>query len=142
MTINIYLNPVIILSLIILLFSWHLNGIDYFSIYSSSSVFQSIHSWLPLIKGIQVGNLFPSQPNIDIEAHNFLFCPYLTLWFYSFMVWLVGIKGIVIVSTVVFPVCSFYLQHRIFSRQLNEIWSMTMLFRPIKKQLQLLGKNY
>jgi hypothetical protein len=42
------------------------------------------------------------------------------------MVWLIGMKGIVIVSTVVFPVFSFYLLYRIFSRQLNELWSITM----------------
>ena len=55
-------------------------GIHSFNVISSSSEFQSINSWLPLIKGVKSGNLFPSQPNIDITSSSFLFYPYLTLW--------------------------------------------------------------
>jgi hypothetical protein len=118
---------VLLLFFIILLFSSRLlSGIDNINVISSSSEFQSVHSWLPLIKSVKLGNFFPSLTNIDLSAQAFLFYPYLTLWLYGFMVWLIGMKGIVIVSTVVFPVFSFYLLYRIFSRQLNELWSITM----------------
>ena len=123
---------VLLLFFIILLFSsWLLSGIDNINVISSSSEFQSIHSWLPLIKCVKSGNFFPALPNIDISAQAFLFYPYLTLWIYGFMAWLIGMKGIVIVSTVVFPVFSFYLLYRIFSRQLNELWSIAMSFTCI-----------
>ena len=112
--------------MVILFSSWLLSGMNNFNVISSSSEFYSIHSWLPLINSVQSGNLFPSQPNIDMSAQAFLFYPYLTLWIYGFMAWLIGMKGIIIVSVVVFPICSFYLLYRIFSRQLNELWSLAV----------------
>jgi len=93
---------------------------------SASSEFQSIHSWLPLINAVKSGNLFPSQSNFDMSVQAFLFYPYLTLWLYGLMAWLIGIKGIVVLSTVVFPVFSFYLLYRIFLRQLSELWSIAI----------------
>jgi len=81
---------------------------------------------LPLIKSVSLGNIFPSQPNIDITAQSFMFYPYLALWAYGFMAWLIGMKGIIIISTVIFPACSLYLLYRIFSRQLNELWSIAI----------------
>ena len=122
-------NPkfVFIFVLTIMMFSsWYLSGVGNNIVISSSSQFQSTHSWLPLIKSVKSGNLFPSLSNIDMSARAFLFYPYLTLWIYGLMAWLIGIKGIIMVSTVVFPACSFYLLYRIFSRQLNELWSITV----------------
>ena len=122
-----------VLVVIILIFSswdllqWILGGnLWYDTVMVSSSEFQSVHSWIPLIKSVQSGNLFPSQPDIDKSAQAFLFYPYLTLWVYGLMAWLISIKGVVIVSTVVFPACSFYLLYRIFYRQLNELWSLAV----------------
>jgi len=56
--------------------SWLLSGLNFFNVVSSSSAFQSIHSWLPLIKNVSLGNLFPSQANIDMSAQAFLFNPF------------------------------------------------------------------
>ena len=112
--------------LAVLFSSWLASGINYFNLVSSSSDFQSIYSWHPLIKGVSLGNLFPSQPNINISAQAFLFYPYITLWIYGLMVWIVGMKMVVIISTVIFPIVSFYLLYKIFLRQLTEIWSVTI----------------
>jgi len=132
---NINSNKVLISTLVIttiILSSWNLlqwmlgaNQI-YTTVAVSSSEFQSIHSWLPLIKSVKSGYLFSSQPNIDMSVQAFLFYPYLTIWFYGLMGWLIGMKGIVAFSTVVFPVCSFYLLYRIFSRQLSDLWSIAI----------------
>lgn len=110
----------------LLFFSWHIFGTEFFSIYYSSSEFQSLHSWLPLINSVKSGYLFPSQPNIDMSDQAFMYYPYLTLWIYGIMAWLIGMKGIIIISTVMFPTCSFYLLYRIFSRQLSELWSISI----------------
>ena len=112
---------------IIILFSSRLPlSLGKINVISASSEFQSIHSWLPLINAVKSGNLFPSQSNFDMSVQAFLFYPYLTLWLYGLMAWLIGIKGIVVLSTVVFPVFSFYLLYRIFLRQLSELWSIAI----------------
>jgi len=106
--------------------SWLVPYINNFNVIYSSSQFQSIFSWFPLIKSAQFGDLFSSQSNLDITTKDFLFYPYLTLWFYGLLSWITGMKGIIIISTIVFPTCSFYVLNRIFSRQLNKLWSLTV----------------
>ena len=116
-----------IFTLMIAMFiSWLFSGFNFFNVISSSAEFQSIHSWLPLTNSMKLGYLFPSQPSIDITEQAFMFYPYLTLWIYAIMAWLVGMKGIIIISAVIFPTCSFYLLYRIFSRQLNGLWSIAI----------------
>jgi len=110
----------------ILFLSWLPLSFNTINVISSSSEFQSIHSWLPLIKSVKSGNLFPSKPNIDITSSSYLFYPYLTLWIYGLMAWFIGLKGVITLSIVIFPVCSFYLLYRIFSRQLSEMWSIAI----------------
>jgi len=55
-----------------------------------------------------------------------MFYPYLTLWTYGFMVWLIGLYGTIIISTVIFPIISFYLLYKICSRQLDKLWSIAI----------------
>ena len=109
------------------LLQWILGANQWYgTVLVSLSEFKSIHSWIPLIKAVQLGNMFPSQPGIDISTQAFLFYPYITLWVYGLMSLLFSIKGVVIVSTVVFPTLSFYLLYRYFYRQLNEFWSLAI----------------
>ncbi|MBH10762.1 MAG: hypothetical protein CMG74_10515 [Candidatus Marinimicrobia bacterium] len=122
---NIFLF-VIISILIILLGSWSFLGSMFPLISITSSEFQSQNSWMPLIKAISHGNLFPEMPHIDLDNSSFLFYPYITLWLYGLLVNLIGLKGIIFFSTIIFPVCSFYLLYRIFHRQLNELWSIAI----------------
>ena len=55
-----------------------------------------------------------------------MFYPYLTLWTYGFMAWLIGIQGTIFISTIIFPIISFYLLYKIFSRQLDKLWSIAI----------------
>ena len=112
--------------ILLLIASWIVPSIDYFTIQSSSSDFQSINSWLPLIKSVKFGDIIFSGLNMDITNLNIHFYPYLTLWFYGLIAWLLGMKGIVILSTIIFPVFSFHLLYRIFFRHLSELWSIAI----------------
>ena len=65
--------------LIVLLSSWNFFGSMYPFVFTTSSEFQSQNSWMPLIKAISEGNLFPEMPGIDINQSSLLFYPYITL---------------------------------------------------------------
>ena len=92
----------------------------------SSSEFQSIHSWMPLVRSIIQGNFFPSEVSVNPEAKALLYYPYLSLWFYGLSIKLLGVVGTMIIGQVLFPVLSFFLLVKIFNRYLDILWSITI----------------
>jgi hypothetical protein len=98
----------------------------YGAVATSSYEFQSIYSWLPIIRSIVHGNLFPVMPTLDSNADGILFYPYLGLWIYSFMINVFGIKATIIIGQVLFPTLSYFLLLKIFKRYLNSLWSISL----------------
>lgn len=113
--------------------SWHLLpiffGISFesFFISASSSFFQSIQSWQPLISSVAEGKFSPAAPNAS-NASGFYFYPYFALWFYGIALALVRDYGVLLLSQVIFPTVCFILIIKIFNRYLSCGWSIAIAF--------------
>ena len=51
----------------------------YGRVFVFSSEFQVINNWLPLLRGVVQGHLFPYEPSVNPESQAILFYPYLSL---------------------------------------------------------------
>lgn len=105
-----------------------LNGMfDYPGLVTSpSSVFQSTYSWMPLIRSVANGVLFPSIPSITPDTQSMHFYPYITLWFNGLLQFLLGYKGTIFVGQWLLPTLNFYLLGIIFQRYLSPLWSIAL----------------
>src|SRR3989338_3897356 len=120
--------------LVALIFSsWHFSpmffGISWqtFFISSSSSFFQSIQSWQPLINSVSQGHLFPAAPNVN-KVSTILFYPYLTLWFSGSILRLCGEFSEIFLYQIIIPTSCFVLLIKIFYRHINISWSIFIAF--------------
>lgn len=96
-----------------------------FFVSSSSSFFQSLQSWQPLIGAIDDKNLFPSAPNVNSDK-AFLFYPYITLWFFGFIKLVCGQFCELFLNQIVIPTLCFILLAKIFLRYLSLRWSIAI----------------
>ena len=102
---------------------------EYFGIITSSvSEFKSVSSWMPLIRAVAQGNLFPSASTVDLNAQALLYYPYISLWFSGAIAYFFNTKGLIIIGQVILPTLTFYLMVKIYNRYINKLWSITISF--------------
>lgn len=93
----------------------------------ASADLQSIYAWQPIIKAmVQHGNPFPSEPSLNPETQGIRLLPYLTLWTYALMVGIFSAAGAAWIGQTLLPAISFALLARIYHRQVDLRWSVTL----------------
>ncbi len=93
-----------------------------------SNTFQSIYSWMPIIRDVANGNLFPAVPTISPNLESIRFYPYLMLWIYGFIIKFLGYGGVVVIGQWLLPLASFILLTKIFQRYLSFLWAISLSF--------------
>lgn len=92
---------------------------------SSSSFFQSIQSWQPLVNSVSEGNFFPASPNIN-DAKDFYFYPYFTLWFWGILAKVFSECVFIFLNQAVIPTACLFLMIKIFHCYVNVRWSISL----------------
>lgn len=113
-------------SLITLFIATKIYYLDLFPFFDTNIGFSDSTSWLPMASDVSRGNFFPLTSAIDKNESGLSYLPYITIWVYGLLIFILDVNGAFIFGTIIFPTLSFIFMIKIYNFYLPLLWSVSL----------------